>query len=88
MKKLAQKMEESKGASLAAKSTMSAKGVVIREKHPRDEVPNIWPSEAGSKGKEAMPLPKAKKKAKSTATPREMASGSNLASGFRGKHLV
>ena len=69
LKKLAQKVEESKVASSATKSTLAVKGFVIGEKRPRDEVPNILPSEAGSKGKEAMPLPEARKKAKSTAMP-------------------
>ncbi|PSS08050.1 Transporter MCH1 [Actinidia chinensis var. chinensis] len=44
-----------------------AKGVVIHEKRPRDEVPNISPSKKGkiaddSKGKDAMPPPEPKKK--------------------------
>ena len=66
LKKLAQKVEESKGASSAAKLTPTAKGIVIREKCPRDEAPDVTPGEMGSKGKEVMPPPKAKKKAKST----------------------
>ena len=71
MKKLAQKVEESKGASSAAMSTLATQGIVIQKKCPRDEAPDVTPDEMGSKGKEAMPLPKAKKKAK--ATPSEAA---------------
>ena len=36
-------------------------------------MPDISPSEAGSKGKEALPLPEAKKKARSMARPSEVA---------------
>ncbi|GFY87328.1 hypothetical protein Acr_05g0009670 [Actinidia rufa] len=75
LKKLAQKVEESKGVSSSTKSTPAAKGVVIREKCPRDEVPDISPNETGSKGKKAMPLSKAKKKSKSTVTLSAEASG-------------
>lgn len=69
LKKLGQMVEGSKGASSLAKSTSTAKGVVIREKCPRGEVPDTSPSETGSKGKEAMPPFEAKKKAKSAMTP-------------------
>ena len=61
LKKLAKTVQESKGANSAAKSTSTTNGVFIREKHPRDEALDISPSEAGSKGKETMSVPKAKK---------------------------
>ncbi|GFZ14659.1 hypothetical protein Acr_24g0008490 [Actinidia rufa] len=61
-------VEESKGVSTSAKSTLASKGVVIGEKLPRDEASDISPNEAKSKGKVAMPPP-TKKKAKSLATP-------------------
>ena len=58
--KLAKKVEEKKA------TTSSTKGVVIREKQPRDEAPDFSPNKKGktddSKGKETMPLPEAKKK--------------------------
>ncbi|GFS30819.1 hypothetical protein Acr_00g0014330 [Actinidia rufa] len=54
-------VEESKGVSSAIKSTHTAKGVVIGEKCPREEVLNILLSKAKSKGKEALPPPIAKK---------------------------
>ena len=66
LKKLTQKVEESKGASSAVTSTHAGKGFVIQEKCPRDEVPNVTSGKMSSKGKEAMPPPEAKKKAKST----------------------
>ena len=49
-------------------TTSTVKGVVIREKHPRDEIPVVSPSKKGkvvddSKGKETMPSCEAKKKA-------------------------
>ena len=40
-------------------------GIIIQEKCSRVEAPNVTPREMGSEGKEVMPLPKAKKKAKS-----------------------
>ncbi|GFY95443.1 hypothetical protein Acr_10g0008280 [Actinidia rufa] len=67
LKKLTQKVEESKGTSSSAKSTPAAKGVVFQEKRPRGEVSDISPSWAKSKGKEALPQPAAKK-AKTLAT--------------------
>ncbi|GFS35835.1 hypothetical protein Acr_00g0042450 [Actinidia rufa] len=67
LKKLAQKVDESKGVSSLAKSTPIVKGVVIREKRLRDEVSDVSPSKVGSKGKEALPPPETKK-AKSSAT--------------------
>ena len=69
LKKLTQKVEESKVVSSATKSTLVAKGVIIGENRPRDKVPYILSSEAGSKGKEAMPPLEARKKAKSMVTP-------------------
>ncbi|GFS32985.1 hypothetical protein Acr_00g0025730 [Actinidia rufa] len=69
LKKLAQRVEGSKDLSSVAKSTSAAKGVIIQEKCPRYEVPDISPSKTGSKGKESMPPSKAKKKSKPTATP-------------------
>ena len=70
MKKLTQKVEESKVVSLAAMLTPAAKGIVIREKCLRDEVLVVTPNETGFKGKEAMPPPKAKKKVKSSPVKR------------------
>ncbi|PSS08094.1 UBX domain-containing protein [Actinidia chinensis var. chinensis] len=69
LKNLDQKVKESKGASSSAKPIPIAKGVVIREKHPRDEVLDILPSKTGSKGKESMPPFETKKKATSVMTP-------------------
>ena len=63
-------MEESKGVSSVAMSP-TAKGIIIWEKCPRDKVRDVTLGEMGSKGKEAMPLPEAKKKAK--FKPSEMA---------------
>ncbi|GFY87075.1 hypothetical protein Acr_05g0007140 [Actinidia rufa] len=67
LKKVAQKVEESKGVGLAKKSTPTTKGVVIDEKRSRDEASNISLSEAKSKGKEAL-LPPVAKKAKSATS--------------------
>ncbi|GFS39304.1 hypothetical protein Acr_00g0062160 [Actinidia rufa] len=47
--------------------TPAAKGVVVGEKCPKEEVPDILPSK-DLNGKGAMPLPEAKQKAKSKAT--------------------
>ncbi|GFZ17514.1 ubiquitin carboxyl-terminal hydrolase-related protein [Actinidia rufa] len=68
LKKLDQMGEGSKGSSPSAKSTPTAKGIVVGDKCPRDEVPDISPSKKGSKGKGAIPPPEAKKAAKSTTT--------------------
>ena len=73
LKKLTQKVEESKGTSLAATSTPDTKWIVIQEKCPRDEVPNVTSGKMSSKGKEVMPPPEAKKKARSMARPNEVA---------------
>ena len=70
LKKLAQKVEESKGESSVTKSKLVAKGVVIGEKRPRDGVSPILLSEVRSKGKEALPPPTAKKaKSVTSSTP-------------------
>ncbi|GFY95478.1 hypothetical protein Acr_10g0008630 [Actinidia rufa] len=63
LKKLAQKVEEAMGMSLATKSTLVAKGMVIGEKRLREEASNVSLNEAKSKEKEALP-PLATKKAK------------------------
>ena len=69
------------------KPIVATKGVVIWEKCPRDEVPNILPSTKGLKGKGAMPLLEAKK-AKSIETSNvAMSMGSHTVSGSRGGHL-
>ncbi|GFS35816.1 hypothetical protein Acr_00g0042280 [Actinidia rufa] len=60
-------MEESKGESSSTKSIPTTKRVVIGEKRLMNEVSHISLSKARSKGKEALPLPMAKK-AKSSAT--------------------
>ncbi|GFS33127.1 hypothetical protein Acr_00g0026490 [Actinidia rufa] len=67
LKKLAQKVEESKGVSSSTKSPPTAKGVVIWEKCLKDEVSNILPREVKSNGKVTLPLLNAKK-AKSSMT--------------------
>ena len=61
LKKLTQKVVPSKGTSLAATSTPDTKWIVIQEKCPRDEALDVTPGEMGSKEKEVMPPPKAKK---------------------------
>ena len=70
LKKLGQLEEKSKVA------TPSSKGVVIQEKRLRDEVLDTSPAKKGkttadSKGKETMPLPKAKKTKSSKLASRE-----------------
>ena len=70
LKKLGQLDEKSKV------TTKPTKGVVIREKRPREEVLDTSSNKRGnitdnSKGKEAMPLPKAKKKKSSKLASRE-----------------
>ncbi|PSS12159.1 Chromosome partition protein like [Actinidia chinensis var. chinensis] len=60
-------VKESKGKSSSTTSTPAAKGVVIQEKYPRDEVSNISLGEAKANGKETLLSPVAKK-AKSSAT--------------------
>ncbi|GFY84242.1 hypothetical protein Acr_03g0010160 [Actinidia rufa] len=74
LKKLAQKVEESKGASSETKLALATKGVVIQEKSPKDEVLDILPNETGSKEKKVMPSPESRKKAKSTMLPSTAAS--------------
>ena len=67
LSKLAKKVGErkkagkSKDTSLAMTSTQPTKGIIIREKRPRDDVPFTSPDEVSSKGKEVMPIPKPKK---------------------------
>ncbi|XP_057463363.1 uncharacterized protein LOC130753365 [Actinidia eriantha] len=67
--KLTKKVEESKAA------TLSSKGMVIKEKGPRDEVPDSSPRKKvknnESKGKETIPPPEAKKLKPSKAASRE-----------------
>ena len=69
LKKLAQKVEESKGASLATKSTSAAKGITMGEKCQRDETPDVKPSKkeksaSDAKGKGTTSPPEAQKKAR------------------------
>ncbi|GFZ16965.1 hypothetical protein Acr_26g0002350 [Actinidia rufa] len=71
-------VEESKGVSSVTKSTPSAKGVVVGEKHLREEASNVSLSKAKSKGKEALP-PLAVKKAKSATSIAPMTKGAKLA---------
>ncbi|GFS31973.1 hypothetical protein Acr_00g0020190 [Actinidia rufa] len=75
LKKRDQKVKESKGASSSAKPIPIANGVVIQEKHPKDEVLDISPNQTGSKGKEAMPPFETKKKATSVIMPSVKTSG-------------
>ncbi|GFZ10970.1 hypothetical protein Acr_22g0003680 [Actinidia rufa] len=68
LKKLTQRVEESKDASSVARSSSDTKGITIGKKRPRDETPNITPSKKGksifdAKSKGTMSSPEAKKKA-------------------------
>ena len=47
LKKLAQLVEGTKMANLAARSTPVAKRIAIHEKHPRDETSDIMPTKKG-----------------------------------------
>ena len=47
LKKIAQMVEGSKGASLVAKSTSTVKGITLGEKCPRDKMPDITPTKKG-----------------------------------------
>ncbi|GFY91569.1 hypothetical protein Acr_07g0017650 [Actinidia rufa] len=68
LKKLAKRMEGSKDASSAVRSSLAAKGITIGEKCPRDEMLGVVPSKKGkstsdAKGKGTTSPPEAKKKA-------------------------
>ncbi|GFZ06652.1 hypothetical protein Acr_18g0008220 [Actinidia rufa] len=68
-----QKLAQMAKRSGSKRSTLAAKDVVIGEKHPRDEVPDISPTKKGklaadSKGKGTMSPPEDKKGTKSKAT--------------------
>ena len=69
--KKSKKAEESKNVSSNVKSTPPTKGIVIREKCKRDDVPITSPQKASYKGKEAMSVPE-HKKAKSKSMPSEL----------------
>ncbi|GFY88901.1 hypothetical protein Acr_06g0008410 [Actinidia rufa] len=80
---LDQKVEESKGVSSSTKSPQAVNGVVIKEKRPRDEVSDISPSEAKSKGKDALPPPMTKKAKSSTISSATAIKGARLAAAPR-----
>ncbi|GFY94936.1 hypothetical protein Acr_10g0003210 [Actinidia rufa] len=61
MEEKSKKVESSKGVTSTMISTPPTKGIVIREKRPRNELPTISSSDTGRKLKEAMPLPETKR---------------------------